>query len=188
MTDCKVKVAGEWKQAEQIYTKVNGEWKECWKKIVQHKATNYTFFSIPISNYAGGSSATIKNLKLTLYENSTGKVIEEKNLGNYTVVLNTSHGITIGEGENWGTFTPIVAALVGLIPNCASSVVLTELFLGGVISTGAVIAGLIANSGVGMLILFRVNKNVRANLSVMLTVFLSGALIGVLFDLVGIVL
>ena len=90
--------------------------------------------------------------------------------------------------SNAGVFTPIVAALVGLIPNCASSVVLTELFLGGVISTGAVIAGLIANSGVGMLILFRVNKNVRANLSVMLTVFLSGALIGVLFDLVGIVL
>lgn len=90
--------------------------------------------------------------------------------------------------SNAGVFTPIVAALVGLIPNCASSVVLTELFLSGVISTGAVIAGLIANSGVGMLVLFRVSKDLRANLFVVLTVFSSGALVGILFDLLGIAL
>lgn len=87
-----------------------------------------------------------------------------------------------------GIFAPFVAALVGLIPNCASSVVITELFLGGVISTGAMIAGLIANSGVGLLVLFRVNKNFRANLLITLTVFLSGALVGVIFDLLGIIL
>ncbi len=87
-----------------------------------------------------------------------------------------------------GIFTPLVAALVGLIPNCASSVVVTELFLGGVISTGAMLAGLIANSGVGLLVLFRVNKNIKNNLLIMLTVYLTGALTGILFDLLGIVL
>ncbi len=87
-----------------------------------------------------------------------------------------------------GIFAPFVAALVGLIPNCASSVVITELFLGGVISTGAMIAGLVSNSGVGLIILFRVNKDMRANLMITLTVFASGAVVGVLFDLLGIVL
>ena len=87
-----------------------------------------------------------------------------------------------------GIFASFVSALIGLIPNCASSVVITELFLDGVISSGAMIAGLIANSGVGLLVLFRVNKDLRANLSILVTVFASGALVGVLFDLIGIVL
>ncbi len=89
---------------------------------------------------------------------------------------------------NAGIFTPLVAALVGLIPNCASSVVITELFLGGVISTGAMLAGLIANSGVGLLVLFRINKKAGNNLLIMLTVFLTGACTGILFDLIGIAL
>ncbi|MBQ3490354.1 MAG: arsenic efflux protein [Clostridia bacterium] len=89
---------------------------------------------------------------------------------------------------NAGIFTPLVASLIGLIPNCASSVVITELFLGGMISTGAMLAGLIANSGVGLLVLFRVNKNLRHNLLITLAVFLTGAFTGILFDLLGIVL
>lgn len=87
-----------------------------------------------------------------------------------------------------GIFTPLVAALVGLIPNCASSVVVTELFLSGVISTGALLAGLIANSGIGLLVLFRVNKNLKNNLMIVLAVYLTGAFVGILFDLFGIVL
>ena len=89
---------------------------------------------------------------------------------------------------NAGIFTPLIAALVGLIPNCASSVVITELFLSGVISTGAMLAGLIANSGVGILVLFRVNKNIKKNLLIVLAVYLTGAFTGVAFDLLGIVL
>ena len=87
-----------------------------------------------------------------------------------------------------GIFTPLVAALVGLIPNCASSVVVTELFLSGIISTGALLAGLIANSGIGLLVLFRVNKNIKNNLLIVLAVYLTGAFVGILFDLLGIVL
>ena len=87
---------------------------------------------------------------------------------------------------NAGIFTPFVAAVVGLIPNCASSVVITELFLDGVIPTGAMLAGLISNSGVGLLVLFRVNKNMKDNLFILSTVFLSGAVVGILFDLLHI--
>lgn len=87
-----------------------------------------------------------------------------------------------------GVFTPLLAGLVGLIPNCASSVVLTQLFLSGVISTGALLTGLIANSGVGLLILFRVHKNWKSNLCIAATIYGAGILVGILFDLIGIVI
>ena len=51
----------------------------------------------------------------------------------------------------------LLAALVGMIPNCASSVAITQLYLNGVLSAGAMISGLLAGSGVGLLVLFRVN-------------------------------
>lgn len=83
---------------------------------------------------------------------------------------------------------PILAALVGLIPNCASSVILTELFLDGVISTGAVVAGLLAGSGVGLLILFRINKRMKENLAITAVIYLSGTAVGILLDLLGVVI
>ena len=51
----------------------------------------------------------------------------------------------------------IIAALVGLIPNCASSVVITQLYLDQIIGAGAMMAGLLVNAGVGLLVLFRNN-------------------------------
>ena len=91
-------------------------------------------------------------------------------------------------GES-GVFGPLVCGLIGLIPNCASSVVLTELFLDGVISTGSMLAGLLAGSGVGLLVLFRVNgKAVKENLLIAAIIYVSGILVGILADVVGIVL
>ena len=57
----------------------------------------------------------------------------------------------------------VIAALVGLIPNCASSVVITQLYLDQIIGAGAMMAGLLVNAGVGLLILFRLNKNRKEN-------------------------
>lgn len=87
-----------------------------------------------------------------------------------------------------GVFGPLVAGLVGLVPNCASSVILTTLFVEGVIGTGSLMAGLLAGSGVGLLVLFRINKNLKENLIITAIVYLSGVTFGLLFDLFGIVL
>ncbi len=81
---------------------------------------------------------------------------------------------------------PIVTALVGLIPNCASSVVITQLYMSGVISTGSMLAGLLSGSGIGLLILFRVNRNMKSNFTVLGIVYGSGVVIGILCDLLKI--
>ena len=71
----------------------------------------------------------------------------------------------IGEQTLAGIFTGLpvvgefVAALVGLIPNCASSVILTELYLSGILSAGAMMSGLLVNAGVGLLVLFRLDHD-----------------------------
>lgn len=109
-----------------------------------------------------------------------------------TVVLNLIiHGI--GEDTLAGIFTniPVVgqlaSALVGLIPNCASSVVITELYLGGIISAGAMMSGLLVNAGVGVLILFRLNRDAKQNAGIIATLYGLGVFWGVFIDLLGIV-
>lgn len=77
----------------------------------------------------------------------------------------------------------LLAALVGLIPNCASSVVLTELYLNGVLSVGALLSGLLVNAGVGLLILFRNNRPVWDSFRVLAILFAVGLLTGLLIDL-----
>lgn len=78
---------------------------------------------------------------------------------------------------------PLLASLVGLVPNCAGSVVITKLYLGGVIGTGAMLAGLLTGSGVGLLILFRVNHHKKENLQVLGLLYAVGVLTGILTEL-----
>lgn len=77
----------------------------------------------------------------------------------------------------------LLAAVVGLIPNCASSVVLTELYLSGIVSVGALLSGLLVNAGVGLAILFRNNRPVWDSLRVLALLFAIGAAVGILVDL-----
>jgi len=77
----------------------------------------------------------------------------------------------------------LLAALVGLIPNCASSIALTSLYLEGVISAGAMLSGLLVNAGVGIAVLFRNNRPVRDSLRVLLILFAISVAAGVLIDL-----
>lgn len=79
-----------------------------------------------------------------------------------------------------------VCALIGLIPNCASSVALTRLAMQGVISTGAMMSGLFAGAGVGLLVLFRMNRHVKENVIVVALLVSIGLVFGLLADLVGI--
>ena len=78
----------------------------------------------------------------------------------------------------------VLAALVGLIPNCASSVVLTELYLGGILSLGCVLSGLLVNAGIGIALLFRNNRPVRDSFRIVGILWLVGALTGILIDLI----
>lgn len=73
----------------------------------------------------------------------------------------------------------IIAGVVGLIPNCSVSVLITNLFVEGVITPGAMLSGLMTNAGVGLLVLFRLNKNVKENIVVTLVLLLCGIILGV---------
>lgn len=84
-------------------------------------------------------------------------------------------------------FSPFLSSLVGLIPNCGASVVLTELYLKGVISLSSAISGLLTGSGVALLVLFKVNKSVKDNIKILLTIYLIGALSGIIINLIGMI-
>ena len=83
-------------------------------------------------------------------------------------------------------FAPVLAGVVGLIPNCASSVIITEMYLSKAISFGSCLSGLLVGSGVGMLILFKVNRPMKKNIFIAFFVFLIGVSFGVIADLIGI--
>ena len=73
---------------------------------------------------------------------------------------------------------PILASFVGLIPNCASSVILTQLNLSGVIPLSTMISGLLVNAGLGLLVLFRVNNNLKENILITTLLYVIGVLSG----------
>lgn len=81
----------------------------------------------------------------------------------------------------------LIAALIGLIPNCASSVVITQLYIDGVIHSGAMMAGLLVNAGVGLLILYRLNRNWKENAAIISALYGLGVFWGIVIELMGIV-
>lgn len=79
-----------------------------------------------------------------------------------------------------------VSALVGMIPNCASSVILTQLYLSGVLSAGALMAGLLSGSGVGYLVLLRVNEDRKESLRIFGLLYACGVIGGAVIELLGV--
>ncbi len=91
-------------------------------------------------------------------------LIGENNIANF---LNTS-----------SAFQPLFALLVGLIPNCASSVILTEMYISGLLSFGSIVTGLCVNAGIGILVLFKENKKIKENIFILLTLIVSSLIFG----------
>ncbi len=85
---------------------------------------------------------------------------------------------------NGSVFQPFVAALVGLIPNCVASVVITQSYLSGAVSFGSLIAGLSSGAGVGILLLVKRNKNIKESIGIIVLLYLVGAVSGLLLDLI----
>lgn len=81
--------------------------------------------------------------------------------------------------------SPIVMALFGFIPNCAVSVGMTQLYLEGVMSGGALVSGLTVNSGIGLIVLFRTNRDFNENLRIMAVMLVVGVLAGWVIQLLG---
>ena len=81
---------------------------------------------------------------------------------------------------------PIVSGLIGLIPNCAASVIITNMYLENVISLGSMIAGLLTGTGVGLAVLFKTNKDVKENLKIITLLYCIGVIFGILIELIGI--
>lgn len=78
---------------------------------------------------------------------------------------------------------PAAAAFIGLLPNCAASVILTQLYLKGVLSFASVIAGLCTGAGAGLIVLFRMNRDRRENVKILLLLYGTGMFAGILLDL-----
>lgn len=80
---------------------------------------------------------------------------------------------------------PIIAGLIGLIPNCASSVVLTQLYLSGSITVATLLSGLLVGSGVGILVLFKSNQDLKDNIKIISLLYIIGVFVGIFFELIG---
>ena len=110
----------------------------------------------------------------------------------FVLVMNIIIGLIImfvGDGaiQNFmtatGIFQPILVALVGMIPNCAASIAITDLFMNGIISLGSCIAGLCVNCGIATVVLFKLNKNIKQNLLIVGLLFVLGSLLGFVINL-----
>ena len=83
-----------------------------------------------------------------------------------------------------GFFQPVVAALVGLIPNCAASVLLTQLYVEGALRFSSLVAGLCTGAGVGLAVLWRANPSWKQNLFITGLTWAAGAFVGVAMQVV----
>lgn len=83
-------------------------------------------------------------------------------------------------------FTLFIAALIGLIPNCGSSIILTELYVAQILPLSSAIAGLLANSGVALLVLLKSNNNMRENAKIIGILYFISVVTGLLLKIFGV--
>lgn len=88
--------------------------------------------------------------------------------------------------QNKPILGPIITGIIGLIPNCAASVILTQMYLEHVISFSAMISGLLVGSGVGLAVLFKTNKGIKQNIKIVILLYSIGVSVGILIQFIGI--
>lgn len=81
-------------------------------------------------------------------------------------------------------FGPFISSIIGLIPNCGASVILTELYLNNAINLSSLIGGLLTGSGTALIVLFKGNRNLKENIFILLLLYLLGALSGVIIGII----
>ncbi len=81
-------------------------------------------------------------------------------------------------------FQPLLSAIIGFIPNCASSVILTSLYIDGALSFGSLISGLCINAGAGLLVLFRDKSKIKDNLKILLLLYVSSVVPGLILHII----
>lgn len=80
---------------------------------------------------------------------------------------------------------PVIAGIIGLIPNCAASVILTQLYLENVISLATMLSGLLVGAGVGLAVLFKMNKGIKQNIKIVSLLYVIGVTVGIIIEIMG---
>ena len=83
---------------------------------------------------------------------------------------------------------PFITSLIGLIPNCGASIILTELYLNNAISLSSLIAGLLTGSGTALIVLFKENKNIKENIFIICLLYSLGVISGLILELLNIII
>lgn len=83
---------------------------------------------------------------------------------------------------------PMISSLIGLIPNCASSVIITNMYLENIISLGSLMSGLLTGAGVGLAILFKTNNKLKENFGIIFLLYVIGVVSGIFIEAIGVVI
>lgn len=108
----------------------------------------------------------------------------------FILIVNIILGFLINEEilasslTNHRFITPIVASIIGLIPNCASSIVITELYVSGLLDLGSCVSGLLSGSGIGILILFKQNQNLKENILITSILIIIASICGIIINII----
>ena len=115
-------------------------------------------------------------------------IIHTLKITGFIIIINILLNLIIDTDElsnfinNNKILSPILSSIIGLIPNCASSIVITELYLENIIPFGSCISGLLTGSGLGLLILFKQNKNLKENILILITLVVFSSICGIILN------
>lgn len=153
-----------------VYKKTRGEYKQEIAEICEHNHCHCEK-GIVKSAIRHTLSITLFIFIISFILDGLISIVGEENISN--LVLNKP------------ILGPVIASLVGLIPNCAASVIIAELYIGSMIGSGTMVAGLLVSAGVGLLVLFKMNNNIKENLKIVGILYSIGVIFGIILELMS---